>query len=129
LTTVQVCGGRDFNNLPLFDRTMDALHAEHSFTRVVHGGARGADVMAQFWTGATGIPISVYHADWKRDGLAAGPIRNQRMLDEGKLRPRGGLPWWARNSGWWWSHDQEIDAVVRAVVRVRPKGIFSAVEK
>jgi hypothetical protein len=30
------------------------------------------------------VPIDVYVAQWKKHGRAAGPIRNQRMLDEGK---------------------------------------------
>lgn len=30
------------------------------------------------------MPIESYPADWKRDGRGAGPIRNQRMIDEGK---------------------------------------------
>ena len=31
-----------------------------------------------------GVPFDVYMADWKRLGRKAGPIRNQRMLVEGK---------------------------------------------
>jgi hypothetical protein len=31
-----------------------------------------------------GIPVLSFPADWARFGRAAGPIRNQRMLDEGK---------------------------------------------
>jgi hypothetical protein len=27
---------------------------------------------------------SVFYADWDKHGRAAGPIRNQQMLDEGK---------------------------------------------
>jgi hypothetical protein len=30
------------------------------------------------------VPIDVYVAQWKKHGRAAGPIRNQRMLDKGK---------------------------------------------
>ena len=81
---VLVCGGRAFDDLPLFDRRMDELHQRFKFTAVVHGGASGADTMAQFWAGFNGLPIEVYHANWKKHGKAAGPIRNQRMIDEAK---------------------------------------------
>ena len=81
---VLVCGGRSFDDLPLFDRRMDELHQRYKFTAVVHGGASGADTMAQFWAGFNGLPIEVYHANWKKHGKAAGPIRNQRMIDEAK---------------------------------------------
>jgi UDP-N-acetylmuramoylalanine-D-glutamate ligase len=30
------------------------------------------------------IPVETYEADWDTHGKAAGPIRNKRMLDEGK---------------------------------------------
>jgi YspA, cpYpsA-related SLOG family len=81
---VLVCGGRSFDDLPLLDRTLDELHAGRPITTVIHGGAAGADTMAHFWAGAAGVPIDVYLARWKEHGKAAGPIRNQRMLDEGK---------------------------------------------
>jgi hypothetical protein len=81
---VLVCGGRSFDDLPLLDRTLDELHAERPITAVIHGAAAGADTMAHFWAGAAAVPIDVYVAQWKKHGRAAGPIRNQRMLDEGK---------------------------------------------
>lgn len=49
---------------------------------IVHGNARGADHLADSlgkqW-GAITIPVD---ADWNLHGKAAGPVRNQRMLDE-----------------------------------------------
>lgn len=81
---VLVCGGRSFDDLPLLDQTLDRLHKDHEFAALIHGGARGADEMAHFWAGSNRVPIEVYHADWKRYGNQAGPIRNQRMIDEGK---------------------------------------------
>jgi predicted solute-binding protein len=40
--------------------------------------------MAEWWAKAEGVPCEVYQADWARLGRKAGPIRNQRMLDEAK---------------------------------------------
>lgn len=51
---------------------------------VIHGGAGGADSIAGRWAQACGIPVEVYPADWRKYGRAAGPIRNQQMIDEGK---------------------------------------------
>ena len=49
---------------------------------VVHGDARGADRMAGELAEARGLlPIAV-PADWDRHGKAAGPRRNQAMIDE-----------------------------------------------
>jgi hypothetical protein len=50
---------------------------------VVTGGARGADSLATFHARAMQIRVEEYKADWERFGKAAGPIRNQVMLDSG----------------------------------------------
>lgn len=85
---VLVCGGRDFADRDLFASTMSRfkpkpLHdcAEHI---IIHGGAPGADALAQEWVEVFGGRQRIFPADWTLYGKAAGPIRNQRMLDEGK---------------------------------------------
>ena len=56
-------------------RTPDAV--------LVHGGARGADrIAARIWR-ARGLPTEEHPADWPRHGRAAGPIRNQQMVQAG----------------------------------------------
>ena len=52
---------------------------------VIHGGARGADDLARQWGEiSVGIEGVEFRADWTARGKAAGMIRNQRMLDEGR---------------------------------------------
>jgi hypothetical protein len=51
---------------------------------LIHGGARGADRLADRFAKAHGWHVDEYLADWKTHGKRAGPIRNQRMLDEGR---------------------------------------------
>jgi hypothetical protein len=79
-----VCGGRDFNDRALLDRTLDELHQRTPVSLLIHGGARGADAMAGDWAIAKGIETAVYRPDWRRFGPRAGPLRNHCMLDEGK---------------------------------------------
>lgn len=81
---VLVCGGRDFINFWLLATTMDILRKERGVAVVIAGGARGADTMVEEWAKSRGVECIVYNADWKGLGRKAGPIRNQRMLDEGK---------------------------------------------
>lgn len=50
---------------------------------LVVGGARGADTAAELAGRAMGVTIERYDADWDHEGRAAGPMRNQRMLDTG----------------------------------------------
>jgi hypothetical protein len=81
---VLVCGGRDFADRQLAIDTLDSLDAERGIGRIIHGAARGADTLADEWAAARGVPVERFHADWRAHGKAAGPLRNQRMLDEGR---------------------------------------------
>ena len=49
---------------------------------IVHGGCRGADIMAARIGHGMGHTHKPCFADWRTHGKAAGPIRNQAMLDE-----------------------------------------------
>jgi hypothetical protein len=51
---------------------------------IIHGKAKGADRIADEWAVVNFLPIEEYPADWDAHGKAAGAIRNQQMLDEGK---------------------------------------------
>ncbi|CAN1722779.1 DUF2493 domain-containing protein [Hyphomicrobium sp. 1Nfss2.1] len=82
--TVLVCGGRAFRDVVWLRSALDRLHVEVPFARVIAGGACGADTLAAEWAVSRGIPADVFMADWEGLGRKAGPIRNQRMLDEGK---------------------------------------------
>lgn len=50
---------------------------------VIHGGASGADSLCGQVAEEMGLIVQVYKAEWKRFGLKAGKIRNQKMLDDG----------------------------------------------
>jgi hypothetical protein len=82
---ILVCGGRDYTDKVKLFVELDAIHKERKITDVVHGGARGADTMAHDWARQNNIriwPYPVTKQEWKTYGKGAGPIRNQRMLDE-----------------------------------------------
>jgi hypothetical protein len=50
---------------------------------VVHGAARGADLLAGAAARALGLQEERHPARWDELGKAAGPIRNQEMVDLG----------------------------------------------
>lgn len=82
---VLVCGSReDTGQRGQVWAALDRLHAERRITRLVHGAATGVDAMASQWALANGVDNVSYHADWKTHGRAAGPIRNAKMLVEGR---------------------------------------------
>jgi len=84
--TVLVCGSRDWTDTVLIRRTLMNLRANNGadITKIVHGGCRGADTIAARIAKSLGFHVQEYPADWEYYGRAAGPIRNQQMLDEEK---------------------------------------------
>lgn len=82
---VLVCGGRDFVNQrqvnDVLDRIRSELRAKNKDMTVVQGGASGADACAREWCRERQVPYFNMPADWRKHGRAAGPIRNQRMID------------------------------------------------
>lgn len=80
--TVLACGGRDYGDGEKVSQVLDALNAgPRPIGRLVHGAARGADNLAALWAMTRHVPAVPYQADWEKYGKAAGPLRNQRMLD------------------------------------------------
>ena len=87
---VLVCGGRDYDNRDHVHNTLCRIDAERGpIYCVIHGAATGADHEGMLWAqmmATTGREIvhAPFVADWHQYGRAAGPLRNQRMLDVGK---------------------------------------------
>lgn len=88
---VLITGSRDWDTP---DRVWVALelqfgraYVENKTLVVIHGGARGADSQAAAWADRpeyrNKVAVGVYTADWDTHGKAAGPIRNQEMVDAG----------------------------------------------
>lgn len=96
LIRILVCGGRTFNNKKLCYSTLDTLCLNRGFyigdkdgnwlprAIIINGGAKGADHLSTEWAMTYDTGLKEYPADWDQHGKAAGPIRNQQMLDEGK---------------------------------------------
>jgi hypothetical protein len=79
---VLVCGGRNYDDKGRLYIALDRLFP--SPTLIIHGGANGADALAGQWCVDRDVACAPYYAAWETYGAGAGPMRNQRMLDEGK---------------------------------------------
>lgn len=104
MSTIIVCGGRSYGIMPPDygpeQRTQlmkEALRERERLTFILDaavqrlglrylavGDATGADALAAAWAERRGMPFKVWAAGWDAHGKAAGPIRNQLMLDESK---------------------------------------------
>lgn len=107
---ILVCGGRDFGHVthdmpePLkierlgqYQCIMSILehmclcegwHSQDDYrmpdVEIISGMATGADSVAVDWAVTNWLKVHKFPADWKTHGKAAGHIRNQQMIDEGK---------------------------------------------
>lgn len=79
---VLVTGGRGYQNRAYVWRALSALHARRRITKLVEGGASGADQHAREWARANGIDPTTCDANWQRYGGHAGRVRNVQMLRE-----------------------------------------------
>lgn len=95
---VLICGGRDYNDWNTFRDKLETIALER-FPRlpedeygnwlygpvtIIHGGARGADSLADQWAVVNWCTIQEFHAEWEKYGKRAGYVRNAQMLTEGK---------------------------------------------
>ena len=98
---VLVTGSRDWDDVHRFLQVMHT-HVESQWPKgydsqghfvdymppsdfvLLHGGCpTGADALADNWAVSHQVDVEVYPADWNKHGRAAGPIRNQQMVDSG----------------------------------------------
>lgn len=85
LKTLLITGSRGWNDLDLIQRTFDLLQLEHPNVKwkVIHGGCRGADLMADEVAKKRGWFVEsmpVTSADWRKHGKKAGFLRNTEMI-------------------------------------------------
>lgn len=76
---VLVCGDRNWNDPKLIKLRLKKLSRN---TIIIHGAARGADTLAGIAAKELGMEVIEFPAKWNIYGIAAGPIRNQQMLEQ-----------------------------------------------
>src|SRR3990167_4440494 len=79
---ILVCGSREWTNEAMIRQALTRFSPKT--TTVIHGAARGADRIAGKVANELGFIVRAFPANWEKFGKAAGMIRNQQMLDEGK---------------------------------------------
>lgn len=83
VTRVLICGSRSWRNREAI-RSWLAKLQDWGYTELIEGGAAGADSIAREEAKLIGFKVTEFKAQWDKFGRAAGPIRNQQMLNEGK---------------------------------------------
>lgn len=78
---IAVSGSRTIVEYKVIKEVLDLVHAEFPVTLLLHGGAKGVDLLACQWAKASAIASLEYKADWDKHGKAAGVIRSREMID------------------------------------------------
>jgi hypothetical protein len=64
----------------VLDKTLQKLQGRREKMVLLHGGAKGAELIAAAWAQSRGVPQIVFKPDWKRHDKAAPFKRNDAML-------------------------------------------------
>ena len=81
---ILVTGGRGYADQALLFGVLDMQAEQSHVGAIIQGGAEGADRLARLWCHSRMVRYDNYPAEWRKHGKAAGPIRNQQMIDEGR---------------------------------------------
>jgi|GEM_PF-431574 len=75
---ILICGGREFKDEEPIKKLIYSLPVN---AVVIHGGARGADSIADKHAQERGLKVIRVFADWAKHGRKAGPFRNKQMVE------------------------------------------------
>ena len=78
-----ITGDRNWTDKQAISRCISYLYSI-GYDVLIHGAARGVDTIASKEAGRIGMTVVSYPAKWTQYHKAAGMIRNQQMLDDGK---------------------------------------------
>ena len=80
---VIIAGSRDFNDYKLLKKSAIEIITKKTMlpdlTRIISGGARGADTLGEQFANEMGLEISRFIPDWDGLGKRAGYVRNAEM--------------------------------------------------
>ena len=78
-----IAGSRDFNDYELLKKSVIEIITKKTMlpdlTRIISGGARGADTLGERFANEMGLEISRFIPDWDGLGKRAGYVRNAEM--------------------------------------------------
>lgn len=78
-----ISGYRYFTNLQTIEAEILKILPKNEKHTIIHGNCQGVDLTADQIAQKNGWERQVFPADWSI-GKKAGPIRNQKMIEEGK---------------------------------------------
>lgn len=91
-----ISGSRSIDDTEIFKRAMHEfmlsefgegypLPLNSVISQMVSGNAKGVDAASERFAKKQGIDLAIFPANWEKNGKAAGPIRNEQMVDYGLI--------------------------------------------
>lgn len=80
---IAIVGSRTFYDFSKAEK--EILKLQLDITRIVSGGANGADQMGELFANKYNIPLMIYPPNWDEYGKAAGFIRNKEIVKDSDL--------------------------------------------
>jgi uncharacterized protein YeaO (DUF488 family) len=90
ITKIAVVGSRDFTDYNTASFYLKRLINNYHHVKLVSGGAKGADFIAEQFAKENNIDIEIYKADWELHGKSAGFKRNFDIWNNADL----GIAFW-----------------------------------
>lgn len=78
MSEIIVTGGRNYSDKQKIDSVLSFINP----TKIIQGGASGADWLAKNWALKNDTLCVTVYADWDTYGKAAGPMRNLKMIND-----------------------------------------------
>lgn len=79
---IALIGSRTFNDYAYLKEKMKLFP---EITKIISGGAKGADQLAERYAKEFNLPIEIVLPDWKKYGKSAGIFRNRLIVDKADL--------------------------------------------
>ena len=76
-----IIGSRTFNNNELLNNKINEFYNIKNITKIISGGAYGADKLAEKFAKCNNIETEIYLPNWLKFGKSAGYIRNKLIIE------------------------------------------------
>lgn len=78
--SLAIVGSRSFDNYQYLKETVDWFLIDKEATKIISGGAKGADSLAKRYAIENGIPLVEFIPEWDKHGKSAGYLRNEKIV-------------------------------------------------
>lgn len=78
MDNVAVVGSRNFGDADLMFRALDKYHHKYGISKIISGGAKGADSLAETWARENNVATIIEHPQWDNLGCENCVIKHHK---------------------------------------------------